>query len=173
MIARPGDDSAVTFVDVRTLAEPMADQPDRGGSFVRGGASGRIAVVFQSGKSGSAALREAAKLARSGCELHVVTLAPQAERAKCCRSQCEGPYNIAVKEEAVLELDEARSILGSVAEEATFEVLEGSPEPPFAHWVAENGFGLVVLPRARLTLGGSPFARSLRKTQADVRLVSG
>lgn len=84
----------------------------------------------------------------------------------------EGPYNIAVREEAELELQEAREILGSVASRAQFKMLAGYPRPPLARWVAEQGCGLVLLAHRRLTPGGNPFAKSLRKeTSAEVRLV--
>ncbi len=157
---------------MRTLGEPLPNWPEFFSSTDDGGANKRVAVVYQSSKSGAAALREAAELVASGSELWVATLAPQAERARCCKSQCEGPYNIAVKEEAARELAEAREKLGSLAERATFTVLSGSPQPPLASWVAEHEFGLVLLPRSRFTLGGNPFARILRKkTRAEVRLV--
>jgi hypothetical protein len=132
----------------------------------------RVAAVFEHGSAGCAALREAAELASGGRDLWVVTLAPQAQPPCCGRATGTGPYNIAIMEEAALELREAREILGSVASRATFQVLAGCPQPPLASWVGEHGFGLVLLPRHRLTAGGNPFARSLRKkTSAEVRLV--
>ena len=150
------------------LATPLEQGPVDAGA----GASSRVAVVFDRSKAGSAALREAAELANAGRELSVVTLAPQARPARWGRAGGEGPYNVAVREEAELELQEAREILGSVADRAAFKMLAGYPQPPLASWVAENGFGLVLLPRQRLTPGGNPFARSLRKrTSAEVRLV--
>jgi hypothetical protein len=136
------------------------------------GAPAPVAVVFERGDAGTAALREAAELANAGRELSVVTLAPQARPPMWGRAGGEGPYNIAIREEAELELGEAREILGSVASRATFRVLAGCPQPPLASWVAEHGFGVVLLPRRRLTPGGNPFARNLRKeTSAEVRLV--
>lgn len=136
------------------------------------GAGGRVAVVFERSPAGTAALREAAELANAGRELSVVTLAPQARPARWGRAGGEGPYNVAVREEAQLELREAREILGSVAGRATFDVLAGCPQPPLASWVAQHGFGIVLLPHHRLTPGGHFFAKSLRKeTSAEVRLV--
>ncbi|MGA2320909.1 MAG: universal stress protein [Solirubrobacteraceae bacterium] len=143
-----------------------------GGSGFGARAAGRVAVVFQRSNAGTAVLREAAELANAGRELSVVTLAPQARPARWGRAGGEGPYNIAVREEAELELQEARDILGSVASRATFKVLAGCPQPPLASWVAQHGFALVLLPHHRLTPGGNSFARSLRKeTSAEVRLV--
>jgi Universal stress protein family len=136
------------------------------------GAAGRVAVVFERSDAGTAALREAAELANAGRELSVVTLAPQARPPSWGRAGGTGPYNIAIREEAELELREARDILGSVASRATFKVLAGCPQPRLASWVAQHGFGLVLLPHRRLTPGGNPFARSLRKeTSAEVRLI--
>jgi len=143
-----------------------------GGSGPDAGAPRRVAAVFERSKAGTAALREAAELANAGSELWVVTLAPQARPARWGRAGGEGPYNVAVREEAELDLKQAREILGSVASRATFEMLAGCPQPPLASWVAQHGVGLVLLPHQRLTPGGNPFARSLRrKTSADVRLV--
>jgi hypothetical protein len=155
-----------------TPGTSLVDGTVDGESGCGGGGAGRVAVVFERSRAGSAALREAAELANAGRKLSVVTLAPQARPARWGRAGGEGPYNIAVREEAELELREARDILGSVASRATFKMLAGSPQPPLASWVAQHGFGLVLLPRRRLTLGGNPFVRSLRKkTSAEVRLV--
>jgi hypothetical protein len=150
------------------LATPLTE----GGSRADAGAAGRVAVVFERGDAGTAALREAAELANAGRELSVVTLAPQARPARWGRAGGEGPYNIAIREEAKLELREARDILGSVAGRATFTMLAGCPQPPLASWVAQRAFGLVLLPHHRLTPGGNYFAKSLRKeTSAEVRLI--
>ena len=136
------------------------------------GAPRRVAVVFERSNAGTAALREAAELANAGRELSVVTLAPQARPPSWGRAGGTGPYNIAIREEAELELREAREILGSVAARAAFKMLSGCPQPPLAAWVAEQGFDLVLLPRHRLTPGGNFFAKSVRKrTSAEVRLV--
>ncbi|MGO9761720.1 MAG: universal stress protein [Solirubrobacteraceae bacterium] len=136
------------------------------------GAARLVAIVFERSNAGTAALREGAELANSGCELTVVTLAPQARPARWGRAGGEGPYNVAVRQEAELELLEAREMLGSVASRATFRMLAGCPQPPLASWVAEHGFALVLLPHHRLTPGGNYFSKSLRKeTSAEVRLV--
>lgn len=149
---------------------------DLGEDSVRGdpasGGAQHVAVVFERSNAGGAALREAAELANEGRELSVVTLAPQARAPIWGRAGGTGPYNIAIREEAKLELREARDILGSVASRATFKVLTGCPQPPLASWVAQQAVGLVLLPHHRLTPGGNFFAKSLRKqTSAEVRLV--
>jgi hypothetical protein len=133
----------------------------------------RAGVVFERGSAGEAVLREAGELASAGYELLVVTLAPQARAPLWGRAGGTGPYNVAVREEADLELREARDVLGSLASRATFEVLAGSPAPPLAAWTVQQRIVVVLLPRHRLTPGGNIYARSLRKnTSAEVRLVS-
>jgi hypothetical protein len=133
----------------------------------------RVAAVFERSDAGTAALREAAELASAGHEVSVVTLAPEARAPLWGRAGGTGPYNVAMKEEAQLELQEAREMLGSVASRVNFQVLSGYPQPPLASWVAQNRVGLVLLPRRRMTLGGNPFAKSLRReTSAEVRLVA-
>jgi Universal stress protein family len=163
---------SVTLLGMPGRGTTLAEGSVGGGLGSGSGAPGRVAVVFERSDAGTAALREAAELANAGRELSVVTLAPQARPPSWGRAGGTGPYNIAVREEAELELREARDILGSVARRATFKVLVGCPRPPLATWVAQHGFGLVLLPHRRLTPGGNPFARSLRKeTSAEVRLV--
>ncbi len=131
-----------------------------------------VAAVFEPGEAGEATLREAAELAAAGHELTVLTLAPQARSPLWGRASGTGPYNEAVQEEAEIELVQARELLGPLAERARFEVLRGSPQPPLASWVSEQGIELVLLPRHRLTPGGNLFVKSLRsKSSAELRLV--
>ena len=102
-----------------------------------------------------------------------MTLAPQARPSRCCGRGGTGPYNLAVCDEAELELRQAREILGTIAGRATFTVLIGSPRPPLAAWAAEHAFDLVLLPSRRLTHGGNPCARSIRRAcAADIRVVA-
>src|ERR1700676_1935414 len=146
---------------------------NRDGPGASAGPPARVLVVFEPGRSGTAALREAAELAEAGSELSVVTLAPQARPLRCCGGGGAGPYNHAVREEAQTELHEARGLLGSAAGRATFTVLRGCPDPPLAAWVAEHAFDLILLPAHRFTLGGNRLARALgQTTAAEVRLVS-
>jgi len=135
-------------------------------------ASRRVLAVFEPGHAGEATLREAAELAESGSELSVVTLAPQARPCGCCCKGGTGPYNIAVRDEAEIELRQARDFLGSTARRARFRVLVGQPSPPLARWAAEQAFDLILLPSRRFTRGGNTFARGLRRaTSAEVRLL--
>jgi hypothetical protein len=151
-----------------------ATRPTNGdGRGASAGPPARVLVVFEPGRSGTAALREAAELAEAGSELSVVTLAPQARPLRCCGGGGAGPYNCAVRDEAQLELHEARGHLGSAGRRATFTVLRGCPDPPLAAWVAEHAFDVVLLAWHRFTLGGNRLARRLRRTTtAEVRLVS-
>jgi len=135
-------------------------------------ASRRVLAVFEPGHAGEAALREAAELADAGSKLSVVTLAPQARPSRCCGKGGTGPYNIAVREEAELELRQAREILGATARRASFTVLVGHPNPPLASWAQEDAFDLILLPAHPFTRGGNRYARAMRRaTSAEVRLV--
>ena len=132
----------------------------------------RVLVVFEPGRTGLAALREAAELAEAGSELSVVTLAPQARPLRCCGGGGAGPYNCAVRGEAEAELQQARHNLGTAGGRALFTVLVGCPEPPLMAWAAEHAFALILLSHHRLTLGGNRLAKGLRRsTGAEVRLV--
>ena len=132
----------------------------------------RVLVLYERCRTATAALREAAELAGPDGAVAVVTLAPQARRAGCIRCGAVGPYNRAIREEAQLELREAREILGSAAERATFKVLIERRDPSLLTWVAERGFDLVLVPARRLTLGGNPSARKLRRMSgAEIRVV--
>lgn len=131
-----------------------------------------VAVVFERGRAGEAALRAAVELAGARRELWVLSLVPLARSPLWGRASGTGPYNEAVQQEAESELDEARAILGPLAESARFEVLRGSPQPPLAKWANDRAIGLVVLPHHRFTPGGNIHARSLRaKTSAELRLI--
>jgi len=131
-----------------------------------------VLAVYEPGPAGEATLREAAELAAAGSELSVVTLAPQAPYSRCCGKGGTGPYNIAVCDEAQLELRQAREILGTTAGRASFTVLVGEPDPPLAAWAQEHAFDLLLLPAHRFTRGGNRNARALRRaTSAEVRLI--
>jgi len=165
---------ALTLRDMGELGIRLAGEETDGARAGGAGPPSRVLVVFESCRTGTAALREAAELANAGSELSVVTLAPLANPRQCCRGGgAAGPYNCAMRDEAEAELREARQLLGTVAGRATFTVLVGCPEPPLGAWVSEHGFDLVLLPTRRLTLGGGRVARRLRKaTTAEVRLIS-
>jgi len=130
-----------------------------------------VLVVFSEGRRSEAALREGAELAAAGDELHVVTLAPLATPSRCCRGDGAAAYNCAISDAAEDELRQARALLGSLAERATFTKLRGTPWPPLADWAAEWAFDTVIVPRHRLARGGGRIARELRTAStAEVRL---
>jgi hypothetical protein len=132
----------------------------------------RVLVVYEEGRAGLAAIREAAELAASGAELTVVTLAPQARPLKCCEGGGAGPYNCAVRDAAAEELLQARAFLGSLAIRTSFTTLVGTPEPPLTAWSAGQSFDSIILPGHRLERRGGRRARDLRRaTRADVRVV--
>ncbi len=132
----------------------------------------RVLVLFEPTPNGVAALRRAAELTHAAqAELTVVTLAPQQECTRCCGPSAE-PLNSAVRDDAERDLGAARELVGPAADRTAFKVLVGGCDPPLAAWVTERGFGLVLLPDHRFTLGGHPSARKLRRaTEAEVRLV--
>jgi hypothetical protein len=154
------------------LKNPHDEPGERSIDTRRPSATRRVLAVFEPGRSGEAALRQAAELADAGCELSVVTLAPQALPSRCCGKGGTGPYNIAVHDEAKIELRHAREMLGATAGRASFRVLVGHPDPPLAAWAGEHEFDLILLPSHRYTRGGNPYARAIeRATSAEVRLI--
>ncbi|MGD0981205.1 MAG: universal stress protein [Solirubrobacteraceae bacterium] len=147
------------------------------GIIARTGASARppthVMVLFESTPSGVAALQEAAELADEDADLSVVTLAPQGVDSRCCsRGPSAEVVNCVVRDAAEEALGEARRILGDTGKRTTFKSLVGNREPPLTKWAAANAFDLIVLPARRLSIGGHPLARKLRRaTTAEVRLI--
>jgi hypothetical protein len=130
-----------------------------------------VLAVYERSRNGEHTLREAAEMATGGARLTVVTLAPQAPRQRCCGSG-SGAYNCAIRDEAAVELREARRLLGAVAERARFVVLVERRDPPLHVWVAEAGFQVVLVPAQRFSRGGGVLARALRRAgTAEVRLI--
>ena len=136
--------------------------------------SRRVAVLYEPGRSGSAALDVARRLAGGdGSALTVVTLAPQDRRTYCGAGSARD-YNLAVCEAAGAELREAFELLGQVGDDAMFELLVQDESPPPADWVTSGGFDVVLLPARRRPLrqAGHPLADQLRRsTRAEVRVV--
>ena len=137
------------------------------------GPARRVLVVYSAGPSCAAALREGAELVASGAKLTVVSLVPLSKSARCCKGNGAGPYNCAIQDVAREELDDARRILGSLAERTNFTTLSGMPRPPLSDWIREQGFDTVIVPKDRFSLGGGRVARELRAAQvAGLRLAS-
>jgi len=151
--------------------DPQDAFSDRSGANERPPA--RVLVLFDATANGAAALREAAACCGGDTHLTVVTLAPQSVQPRCCsRGATVEPLNCAIREAAEGELAEARKILGDTSRGATFKSLVGMRDPPLAEWAAQQTFDVIVLPARRLSFGGHPFARRLRRaTVAELRLV--
>jgi hypothetical protein len=134
----------------------------------------RIAVVFEPGGTGGAALAHAAALAAlPAYKLTVVAIAPQATGPRCCGPSPEA-YNCAVRDDVAQDLHKATARLGSVAAEITVKLLIEGSDLRLEEWVAQGGFDIVLLPGRRRVMRsrGHPAARPLRRsTDADVRVV--
>jgi hypothetical protein len=134
----------------------------------------RVVVLYERGRSGSAALDLARRLVRDhGSELTVVSLAPQDKRV-CCGAGSAMDYNRAVRETAEVELGDARELLGREGSRALFKLLVQDMDPPFAAWIAAGDFGVVLLPARRRPLRNAkhPAAGQLRRlTSAEVYVV--
>jgi len=133
----------------------------------------RALALFEPTASGAAVMAQAAQLCGAGTDVTVVTLAPQAVAARCCQ---RGPgvevLNCVVRDEAAGELAQAREMLGTAAERVTFTTLIGKRDPPLGSWAAGEQFDLILLPSRRLSLGGHPLARRVRRaTKTELRLV--
>ena len=112
----------------------------------------RVAVLYEPGRAGSAALDRARRLVEEdGSALTVVTLAPQGTRL-CCGAVSAIDFNQAVCEAAGDELREARGLLGPVGNRAVYKVLVQDRDPPLATWIAAGDFDLVLLPARRRPL---------------------
>jgi hypothetical protein len=127
-----------------------------------------VLTVFEAGRGGEAAMREAAV----GAALWVATLAPQVRPYKCCGGGGAGPYNCAVRGVAEDELRQARGLLGSSVPYARFTTLRGTPQPPLAAFANEHAFDIIVLPAHRPTSSRRRLVRALRQeTAAEIRPV--
>jgi hypothetical protein len=136
----------------------------------------RVMVLYEPGRTGSAALDLARRLVgAAGLGLTVVSVAPQDTRI-CCGAGSALDYNRAVCDAAEAELLQARKELGATAERASFKVLVEDKDPPLAAWVAAGDFDVVLLPARRRPLRRSkhPAAEGLRRsTRAEVRVIDG
>jgi hypothetical protein len=139
-----------------------------------GPAGKRVAVLYEPGRAGSAALDLARRLVGpAGTALTVVSVAPQDTRI-CCGAGSAMAYNRTVCETSEAELRQARELLGPVAELVSFKVLVEGKDPPFAAWVAAGGFDVVLLPARRRPLRSAkhPAAKQLRRsTSVEVCVV--
>ena len=134
----------------------------------------RVLVLYEPGRTGSAALDLAGRLVGGdGSALAVVTVAPQDIRI-CCGAGSAIDYNRAVCDAADAELRRARELLGHVGNRALLKLLVQDEDPPLAAWIAAGGFDVVLLPARRRPLRSAkhPAADQLRKsTTAEIRVV--
>jgi hypothetical protein len=137
----------------------------------------RIAVLFERGRNGAAALEAASEsAARSGAQLPVVVLAPQAPPSHGCVPSAAA-LNGAVLDKATLDLREAAHLLPDLSLDVRYRLLIEDADPPIQEWVAKEHFDLVMLPaRWRPVPGRSrrhPAARKLRRIAGcDVRVIA-
>jgi hypothetical protein len=134
----------------------------------------RVLVLYEPGRTGSAALDLAGRLVGDDSSaLTVVTVAPQDTRI-CCGAGSAIDYNRAVCDAADAELRQARELLGHVGNRTSFKLLVHDKDPPIAAWIAAGGFDVVLLPARRRPLRSAkhPAADQIRKsTTAEVRVV--
>jgi hypothetical protein len=137
-------------------------------------AAKRVVVLYEPGRTGSAALALAGRLVRDDSPvLTVVGVAPQDTRI-CCGAGSASDYNRAVCEAVDAELRRARELLGDAGNRASFKLLVQDTDPPLAAWIDAAGFDIVLLPARRRPLRSAkhPAADQLRRsTSAEVRIV--
>jgi hypothetical protein len=159
----------VTHIDHDLLTSQRSIESDAVRSAGR-----RFVVLYEPGRSGSAALDLARRLVGDdGSALTVVSVAPQDTRI-CCGAGSAIDYNRAVCEAADAELREAGELLGPVGERASFKLLVQDKDPALAAWIAAGDFDVVLLPARRRPLRSAkhPVADQLRRsTSAEVRVV--
>jgi hypothetical protein len=135
-----------------------------------------VVVLYEPGRSGSAALDLARRpVEGDGSARTVVTVAPQDKRI-CCGGGSAMDYNRAVCEAADADLREAWQLLAPVSDRAVFKLLVQGKDPPLADWIASGYFDVVLLPARRRPLRRAkhPAADQLRRsTRAEVRVVDG
>lgn len=158
----------VTDLDPGLLTSERSIQSD-----VRS-AGKRVVVLYEPGRTGSAALDLAGRLVGAdGSALTVVSVAPQDTRV-CCGAGSAIDYNRAVCEATDAELRQARELLGRAGNRASFKLLVQDKGPPLAAWIAAGGFDVVLLPARRRPLRTvkHPAADQLRRsTSAEVHIV--
>jgi riboflavin biosynthesis pyrimidine reductase len=135
----------------------------------------RVLVLYEPGASGARTLDQARELisAQDG-RLTVATLASRDTRVRGTGVSARD-YNDAVRDSAQRELDEARRLLGPLAEWTVFEVVVEGGNRSLAAWAADGAFDIILLPARRrlFSRAGHPLAAALRdSTTADVRVVA-
>jgi len=134
----------------------------------------RVLALYERGASSVRAIDHARELihAQNG-QLTVVTLAPKDTRVRGTGVSARD-YNDAVHDAAQRELEEARRMLGSLAERIAFEVVVEDGNTSLADWAANGAFDIILLPARRRLFSrrAHPLAARLREsTTAHVRVV--
>jgi hypothetical protein len=134
----------------------------------------RVLVLYERGASGRRAISQACELIKAhGGQLTVVTVAAKDTRVRGTGVSARD-YNDAVRDSAQRELDEARRLLGSLAQRSVFEVVSEGGNASLAGWAATGAFDVILLPTRRRLFSRRthPAAATLRRsTAADVRVV--
>ena len=159
-----------------TVAEdvPGARQPDAAAADLASGGP-RVLVVYEAGPLGSRTLDRARELVQGqDGHLTVATVAPRDTRVRGTGVSARD-FNDAVRDSAQRELDQARRLLGPLAERIVFEVVVEGGNASVAAWAADGAFDIILLPAHRrlFSRAGHPLAGALREsTAADVRIVA-
>jgi nucleotide-binding universal stress UspA family protein len=158
-----------------TVAEGVerARQPEAATAGLANGGP-RVLVLYERGACGRRAIDQARELIQAReAQLTVVTVAPRDTRVRGTGVSARD-FNDAVRDSAQRELDEARRLLGSLAERIVFEVVFDGGDTSLAAWVAARAFDIILLPARRrlFSRGAHPAAATLRgSTAADVRVI--
>ncbi len=151
-----------------------SDASSRAATAGSANAGARVLALYERGASGVRAIDRARELihAENG-HLTVVTLAPKDTRVRGTGVSARD-YNDAVRDAAQRELEEARRMLGPLAERIVFEVVIEGGNTSLADWAANGAFDIILLPARRRLFSrrGHPLAATLREsTAAEVRIV--
>jgi hypothetical protein len=137
----------------------------------------RVAVLFEPGRNGAAALDAASEwAATSGAEMTVVVLAPQVSASRGCVPSPTA-LNCAILDTASLELREAAQMVPDLPLNVRYRVLVEHADPPLRKWVEAEQFDVVMLPARRRPFAPvaprHPAVRKLRRIAGcDVRVVA-
>jgi hypothetical protein len=133
----------------------------------------RVLVVFEPGRSGTAALELARELVEGqGATLTVVGVAPQGVSGTRCGNSALD-YNLAVRDSVAGDLGHARAWLGEFGVRASYELLIDGVSPSLDEFAAAGRFDLVLLPARRRPMRGHPATQRLRRaTAAEIQVIA-
>lgn len=135
----------------------------------------RVAVLYEPGRGGAAALALARQLADSSpLELTVIAVAPQTTLVHGCCGMSAREYNRIIRDAAAEELEQAQERLEKAAASVSLQLLVERRDPSLEEWIAAKDFELVLLPARRRLLRADTHpaaARVRRSTSAEVRVI--